>query len=193
MKVVIMAGGEGTRLRPLTFSIPKPLLPVKDKPILENIIYRLKSCGLKELILAVGYKSELIETYFHNGKRFGVKIKYFKEKNFAQAGLEFQKVLEKYPESKWADNAQFGLGLIYEELGEYQKAVEELGKVVTNYPKADKASNALFGIGEIYERKLKNNSQAIDAYQKLTDDYPGSRWAPMARERIERLRKEEKR
>ncbi len=142
------------------------------------------------LTLSIGCaKREKVSTakeYFDQGAR------YFKERNFALGALEFQKVLEKYPKSKWADNAQFGLGLIYEELGEYQKAVKELEKVITHYPKGDKAPNALFGIGEIYERKLKNNSQAIDAYQKLVNDYPGSRWAPMARERIERLRKEEK-
>lgn len=134
-------------------------------------------CGKKE-------KTFTAKEYFDRG------AKYFVEKNFARAGLEFQKVLEKYPGSEWTDNAQFGLGLIYEELGEYQKAVVELEKVVKNYPKGDKAPNALFGMGENYEKKLKDNSQAIDAYQKLVDNYPGNRWAPMAREKIERLRKE---
>jgi tol-pal system protein YbgF len=137
-------------------------------------------CGKREKVFSA-------REYFDQG------AEYFRERSFALGALEFQKVLEKYPESEWADNAQFGLGLIYEELGDYQKAVEELGKVVINYPKGDKASNALFGTGEIYERRLKNNSQAIETYRKLVDNYPGSRWAPMARERIERLRKEEKR
>lgn len=80
MKVVIMAGGLGTRLRPLTFSIPKPLLPVGEKPILEIILSKLKTHGLTDIILAVGYKSELIKTYFQNGKKFGVNIEYFEEK-----------------------------------------------------------------------------------------------------------------
>lgn len=133
------------------------------------------------------------EKIFSAREYFDQGAEYFRERSFSLGALEFQKVLEKYPESEWADNAQFGLGLIYEELGDYQKAVEEFGKVVINYPKGDKASNALFGTGEIYERRLKNNSQAIETYQKLVDNYPGSRWAPMARERIERLRKEEKR
>lgn len=146
---------------------------------------------LSVLILSISCGKR--EKAFSARECFDRGAEYFRERSFAQAGLEFQKVLEKYPESKWADNAQFGLGLIYEELGDYQKAIEELGKVAANYPKGDKAPNALFGMGELYEKKLKNNSQAIDAYQKLTDGYPGSRWAPMARERIERLRKEEER
>lgn len=80
MKVVIMAGGLGTRLRPLTFSIPKPLWPIGEKPILEIILSKLKSHGLTEVILAVGYKSELIKTYFQDGSKFGVNIEYYEEK-----------------------------------------------------------------------------------------------------------------
>lgn len=80
MKVIIMAGGLGTRLRPLTFSIPKPLLPVGEKPILEVILSKLKAHNLTDIILAVGYKSELIKTYFQDGKKFGVSIQYFEEK-----------------------------------------------------------------------------------------------------------------
>jgi NDP-sugar pyrophosphorylase family protein len=79
MKAVILAGGLGTRLRPLTYSIPKPLLPVGEKPILEMIITRLSHFGFSEFILAVGYRHELIETYFQDGKRWGVRIDYVQE------------------------------------------------------------------------------------------------------------------
>lgn len=82
-----MAGGLGTRLRPLTFSIPKPLLPVGEKPILEIILSKLKQQGFKDIILSVGYKSELIKTYFQDGSKFGVKIDYFdEEKRLGTAG-----------------------------------------------------------------------------------------------------------
>lgn len=79
MKAVILAGGRGTRLQPLTFAIPKPLIPVGEKPILEIIVSHLKSYGFKEFIFSVGYRAELIETYFKDGSNFGVKIDYFKE------------------------------------------------------------------------------------------------------------------
>ena len=79
MKVVILAGGLGARLQPLTFSIPKPLLPVGEKPILEIILSKLKSQGLTDIVIAVGYKSELIKTYFGNGEKFGVNIEYMDE------------------------------------------------------------------------------------------------------------------
>ncbi len=79
-KVVIMAGGKGTRLRPLTKNIPKPMLKVGNKPILETIIKRFSECGFKDLIICVNYKSQTIENYFGNGKKFGVTIEYIKEK-----------------------------------------------------------------------------------------------------------------
>ncbi|MDD5687519.1 MAG: sugar phosphate nucleotidyltransferase [Elusimicrobia bacterium] len=79
MKAVIMAGGQGTRLRPFTFSIPKPLLPIAEKPILELIIKRLHSIKVNEIILAIGYGAELIKAYFGNGSKLNVKIKYIQE------------------------------------------------------------------------------------------------------------------
>jgi NDP-sugar pyrophosphorylase family protein len=79
MKTVILAGGKGVRLRPLTYSIPKPLLPVGEKPILEEIIRRLRAQGLRDFIIAVGYRAELIETYFRDGAQLDVSITYVRE------------------------------------------------------------------------------------------------------------------
>jgi len=80
VKAVIMAGGKGTRLRPITFSIPKPLLPVGEKPILELIINRLCSLKINDITLTIGYGAELIKAYFGDGKKFNVKISYVHEK-----------------------------------------------------------------------------------------------------------------
>ena len=79
MKVVILAGGRGVRMRPLTYTVPKPLLPIGEKPILEIIIENLRSQGFVEFILAVGYRAELIETYFRDGSQLGVSINYVRE------------------------------------------------------------------------------------------------------------------
>lgn len=79
MRAVILAGGRGVRLRPLTYSVPKVLLPVGEKPILEVIIQRLRSFSFEEFILAVGYRAELIETYFRDGSHLGVRIDYVRE------------------------------------------------------------------------------------------------------------------
>src|SRR5690348_18425746 len=79
VKAVILVGGLGTRLRPLTFSIPKPLLPVGEKPILQLIIEQLRASGVSELILATGYQAELIQAFCGDGSKLGVRISYVKE------------------------------------------------------------------------------------------------------------------
>ena len=75
-----MAGGLGTRLRPFTHIIPKPLLPVGEKSILEITIHKLSEQGFEEVILAVNYKSNLFESYFGDGADFGLKMTYSTEK-----------------------------------------------------------------------------------------------------------------
>jgi len=73
---VILAGGLGTRLRPYTLFLPKPMLPVGPKPILEHIVDWLKANGITDIVIATGYLGSLIEQYFGDGKGFGVKIEY---------------------------------------------------------------------------------------------------------------------
>ena len=78
--VVLMVGGLGTRLRPLTNDCPKPLLKIGKKPILETILDSFIEAGYHRFYLAVNYKSEMIEEYFGDGSRFGVEINYIHEK-----------------------------------------------------------------------------------------------------------------
>ena len=79
MKAVILAGGRGTRLRPLTFSIPKPLLPIAEKPILEIILTNFKKFGITEVIISVGYQGELVKAFCGDGGKFGVSVRYVDE------------------------------------------------------------------------------------------------------------------
>lgn len=77
--MVIMAGGMGTRLRPHTENCPKPLLPVAGKPMLEHIIERAKLEGITHFVLAIHYLGKMIEDYFGEGERLGVRIEYLRE------------------------------------------------------------------------------------------------------------------
>jgi NDP-sugar pyrophosphorylase family protein len=79
MKAVVLAGGAGTRLEPYTRILPKPLLPIGDRPILEIIVAQLRQAGVREVVMATGYLSSLIETYFGDGRSHGVKITYARE------------------------------------------------------------------------------------------------------------------
>lgn len=77
--VVIMAGGLGTRLRPLTNEVPKPMLHVGEKPLLQTIIEKLASHGYRDILLSVNYKADVIENYFQDGRHFGVRVQYLRE------------------------------------------------------------------------------------------------------------------
>ena len=79
MKAIILAGGRGKRLRPITDYIPKPLVPIKNIPIIEWQLKYLKKFGVDEVIICTGYKQEMIENYL-NVKKIGIKIKYSIEK-----------------------------------------------------------------------------------------------------------------
>ena len=73
---IILAGGLGTRLRPLTDSTPKPLLPIKGKPMIHHHIENFKRYGVSNIILSIGYKAEQIREHFGNGEKLGINISY---------------------------------------------------------------------------------------------------------------------
>ena len=79
MQAVILAGGKGTRLRPYTTVLPKPMMPVGEKPILEIIVGQLAAAGVRKIVISVGYLSGIIQAYFGDGSKFGVEIDYFVE------------------------------------------------------------------------------------------------------------------
>jgi len=87
VKAVILAGGLGTRLQPYTTFLPKPMLPLGEKPILEHIIDWTRKNGVKSIVLCVSYLRKTIEDYFEEGKRLGVDIEYaISNKPLATAG-----------------------------------------------------------------------------------------------------------
>jgi dTDP-glucose pyrophosphorylase len=79
LRAVVMAGGYGNRLRPLTEDVPKPMLPLGDKPLLQLIVEQLKHAGIRRVNVATHYKSEVIADHFKDGEAFGVEIRYVKE------------------------------------------------------------------------------------------------------------------
>jgi mannose-1-phosphate guanylyltransferase len=76
MRAVILAGGEGTRLRPLTLSTPKPVVPVVDRPLLRHQLDMLASAGLREVVFSVAYRPERVEAVFGDGSALGLRIRY---------------------------------------------------------------------------------------------------------------------
>lgn len=79
---LILAGGLGSRLRPLTYAVPKPLLPIGEKPIIERIIENLRNQGIKNFYISINYKGEMIKNYLKNGMSLGVNFYYLEEEIF---------------------------------------------------------------------------------------------------------------
>jgi mannose-1-phosphate guanylyltransferase/phosphomannomutase len=100
MKAVVMAGGFGTRIQPLTASTPKPMLPVINKPMMEYIIEMLKNSGITEIVILLYFKPEVIKNYFGDGSDFGIKIHYvLPDDDYGTAGAV--KKAEKYLDERF--------------------------------------------------------------------------------------------
>lgn len=87
-QAVILAGGQGSRLKPFTNKNPKPMIPINGKPFLEHLINLLKENGIKDVVILTGYLGEKIEKYFGDGSRFGINIKYSYTPFFDENGNE---------------------------------------------------------------------------------------------------------
>lgn len=79
LRAVILAGGKGTRLWPLTAVFPKPLVPLGNKPVLEVLLRRLRGCGITNVTICTGYLSELVKAVCNNGRQYGLRIDYVHE------------------------------------------------------------------------------------------------------------------
>ena len=100
MKAIILAGGRGKRLKPVTDYIPKPLVPIKNIPIIEWQIRYLKKFGIREVIICTGYKADMIESYL-SMKKLGMKIKFSIEKTPLGTGGAIKKA------GKWINDKSF--------------------------------------------------------------------------------------
>ena len=120
-KVILMVGGLGTRLRPLTNDVPKPMLDVGNKPILHTIVENFAKYGYTDIIMCVNYKSEIIKEYFGNGDKFGVKIEYVLEsKRMGTAGA-LSLLKERPKDDFFVMNGDLLTNVNFEYLHEYHK------------------------------------------------------------------------
>jgi mannose-1-phosphate guanylyltransferase len=88
MKAMILAAGKGTRVRPITYVLPKPMIPLVRKPVMEFLIEHLKAHGVSEIVVNTSHLASVIEEYFRDGERFGVQMAYSFEGNLVQGQLE---------------------------------------------------------------------------------------------------------
>lgn len=94
MKAIILAGGEGTRLRGVISDIPKPMAPISGKPFLEYILTQLKNQGICDIIISTGYKADCVKSYFKDGNKWGINIIYSHEETPLGTGGALKKAVE---------------------------------------------------------------------------------------------------
>lgn len=121
LKALILAGGKGTRLAPYTTVIPKPLMPIGDRPILEIILRQLKVHGIKDIILAVGHLSQLFQAFFKDGNDLGIRIDYSTEKEKLGTAGPISLVIDRLPETFLVMNGDLLTTLNYSALIQYHR------------------------------------------------------------------------
>ena len=128
-KVILMVGGLGTRLRPLTNDVPKPMLDVGNKPILHTIVENFAKYGYTDIIMCVNYKSEIIKEYFGNGDKFGVKIEYVLENQRMGTAGALSLLKERPKDDFFVMNGDLLTNVNFEYLHEYHKYSNALASI----------------------------------------------------------------
>lgn len=166
-QAVILAGGLGTRMRPLTFKTPKPMIKIHNTPFLVYLIEMLKKNGIQEVIILVGYLHEQIENYFGDGKKFGISIKYSYSSVDSDTGTRIRnalpllqkKFLLLYGDNYWPLQLEILISF-YNKIG-----VKNLVTVYSNFDNATK-SNIFVGndgLVKIYDKtRTEQNLNGVD-------------------------------
>jgi nucleotidyl transferase len=126
-KVILMVGGLGTRLRPLTQDIPKPMLKVGDKPILQTIVEKFAEYGYVNIVMCVNYKSKIIQDYFGDGSKFGVNIEYVLEEQRMGTAGALSLLKDKPSEPFFVMNGDLLTNVNFENLNNYHMATNSIG------------------------------------------------------------------
>jgi NDP-sugar pyrophosphorylase family protein len=167
MQAVILAGGKGSRLRPLTNRIPKPMVPVHGKPFLQHQLELIKPFGINEVLFLVSYLGDQIEDYFGDGSSFGLKIKYSYEECPLGTGGALKKAEDKLSDEFLLLNGDTFFPIDYDKLVEYFSHSDKIG-VITIYNNSDKvaSNNTAIGVSNLvvnYNKKDSKGMTHVDA------------------------------
>ncbi|MCP4265483.1 MAG: NTP transferase domain-containing protein [Candidatus Brocadiaceae bacterium] len=167
MQVVILAGGKGTRLRPLTSQIPKPMVAVQGKPFLHHQLELIKSFGFKKVLLLVSYLGEQIESYFGDGSKFGLKIEYSYEETPLGTGGALKNAENRLLDEFLLLNGDTLLPIDYGDLINHFNKFDKIG-TVTAYNNTEKIvpNNIAVGISNMvvgYNKKDPKGMTHVDA------------------------------
>lgn len=167
MQTVILAGGRGARLRPFTDIKAKPMIPIHDKPFLQHQLGLIKFFGLTEILFLVGYLGRQIETYFGNGLKLGLDIKYSYEENALGTGGAIKHAENMLAEEFLLLNGDTYLSIDYGELIAYFHQSKKIGVIVVyNNPNKIMANNISVNQSNIiinYNKKCSSGMTHVDS------------------------------
>ena len=162
-RVVILAGGKGTRLQPYTVVFPKPLMPVGDQPILEVVIKQLAYYGFEHITLAVNHQAELIQTFFGDGSKWNVRIDYsLEDRPLGTMGP--LRIIEDLPKHFLVMNGDILTDLNFSDFYERHVSENDLF-TISSYRREQ---NVDYGVLEIDDKKLVNFSEKPTKYYHVS-------------------------
>lgn len=162
MQVVILAGGKGTRLRPLTYQIPKPMIPVQSKPFLLHQLELVKSFKINQVLLLVSYLGEQIESYFGDGSKFGLRIEYSYEEIPLGTGGALKNAEDKLSDEFLLLNGDTFLPIDYGDLiNHFNKFNKTVTITVYNNTEEIAPNNIAVGISNMVVGYNKRNSKGM--------------------------------
>ncbi|MFH1593299.1 MAG: nucleotidyltransferase family protein [Candidatus Omnitrophota bacterium] len=169
LKAVILAGGRGERLRPLTDNLPKPMVDIKGRPFLEHQIGLLKKSGISEILLCVGYLKESIIDHFQDGSQLGVKIEYSIEEEPAGTGGALIIAKDLLPEEFFLFNGDSYLPIEYSGLADFWYQCGSYAGVIVCYENTERIAKNNISldsagcVSEYDKRSQKKNLRYVDA------------------------------
>jgi mannose-1-phosphate guanylyltransferase/phosphomannomutase len=167
IQAVVLAGGKGTRLKPVTYQIPKVMVNVCGRPFLQHQIELLKSFKIKQILLLVGYLKNDIKEYFKDGSRFGVDIDYSCEENLLGTGGALKNAKDKLSEEFLLLNGDTFLPIDYNEFIRYSKKCRTIAVIAAYNNLEKKFSNnlAVEGEGEVigYDKRNPGKMTHVDS------------------------------
>ncbi len=152
MQVIILAGGKGTRLRPFTYTLPKPLMPIGEIPIIEIILKQLKYYRINDIFLSVNHLSEIIMAFIGNGEKFGLNIEYSVENKQLGTAGPISLLKDKLEENFIVMNGDLLTTLNYQEIIDHHLKTENIATIATYTRRV----SIDFGVLEIENNYLKN-------------------------------------
>ena len=159
-QAVILAAGKGTRLRPLTYQIPKPMIQINDKPFLQYLIELVRENGIRDIVICVGYLHNQIIEYFGDGSNLGVEIRYSIEKEPFGTGPTIRNAAKFLDNHFMLLNGDTYLPIKYSEFIEFYETEKKIGGLVVSRNAAKQINNNL----------TWSDGNLIVKYEKGSDD-----------------------